>query len=362
VVFVMAASKAVRSALSRLGRKAPHESEIESAEQKALLQLEALSRHLKNKSSAESAKELSFILREFFKGGFGLKYEFTSDELSRELKKLPLSTNIKIAALSFAKKLEELEFSGFRIKKSEISEMITQARRIIIELTRQIEEASKSGQENRAQNANLDVNARKDLQSQDSAGSAGSAVEEISRMLDEGLSMAKSGNYAAARAAYSKISAIYLKLDDSSKKNVKPSIIELYRMIGRLESSQRQKSKVTFDARKAGIAFLLIGIVFAMMFLPKSPFFSRSIPITGYEFVCTGSICFSPAPSDVTVNQSENVTVYVYVTNPSDENITFDTLAGNPLFSSIAKINNTEGKITFNPTNADVGAHVVTIS
>jgi hypothetical protein len=353
LVAASAASKAITFVKKKIDESHPKESALDMAEEKSILQLEALYRHAPKKISKECAKELSFVIREFFREAFNLKYELTSDELAIGLRKLQVESNLKIAAFSLMKKLEEIEFSGFRIKKEEILEMIRQARKIIIELARQADCIK-----NKNTAINTDKKANSEMRAEEKQ-EQGKEIENISKLLDEGLSSAKSKDMDAAKEAYRKINAIYSTLNDDSKQAIKPSIIELYRMIQRSEHFNLEKTIST--TKKSGVVFLILGLIFATMLLSRIPIFGTKMTITGYEFICTGDICFSPNPSDLIVNQSDNITVYVFITNPHDENISFDTLAENPLFSYIEKINSTTGKIVFTPTNDDVGNKTVTI-
>ena len=311
------------------------------AEERALLQLEGISNTLDSRPPRRSAQELSFTIRTFFQEGLGLRYEFTAEELARELEASKFSQVAREASSKLYKVVEEMEYAGFRANRDEIKKALNVSRTIIIRLAKEAQ----------------DLHISADTGSKEVFSSLGKRIKSLS---EAGITFVKNGNIKAARNAYSEILDEYPKLLPEEKEILKPQIINLHSM---LAGDDKAIEKRRGPAIAAGVSIVLLILIFsALLVANQRGLLGRKLTITGFEFVCTGDICFSPSPSDMTFNQSENVTVYVCVTNPNDENITFATIEGNPLFSSIEKINNTCGSIRFTPSNSDVGSHIVTIS
>ncbi|MEM0231202.1 MAG: hypothetical protein QXJ50_03470 [Candidatus Woesearchaeota archaeon] len=343
-IILIGIAKVVARGVSSLNfMKTPAENPILTAEERALLHLEGISSNIAKNSIKKSAQQLSFAVRTFFQEGFGLRYEFTAQDLSRELEILPLSGEIKEAASKLYNIIEEMEFARFKASPQNLAKALKLSRDLIIKISQEAEK----------------LNLKPDESSMKLHSPSAFRILEL---IEEGNRAAENSNLPLAREAYSKILTEYSILKEEEKKILKQKIIQLYNRIGGSRTGMARKDAHKHNLTAGIAAIMLLLIISGLIVANQRGLLGRRLSITGFEFICSGDICFNPVPSDMTFNQSENVTVYVYVTNPYDQNITFDTLVGNPLFSSIEKINNTCGRITFTPSNSDVGSHIVTIS
>jgi len=392
---------------AKMKKKQKEMPEEEQIKYKALLRLEALLKSIKKKPISDSAKELSFIVRVFFKEMFALKYEFTSTEFADEIKKTALDKNMKILLVSFFSKIERMEFSRFRIEKHELAKMVHQARTIIIALTKELaeireKEKIEKREETKQQRREPFVQGSKAIPTKnpltriinklfkpfsteaDEKRAIAQKLNNINTLLFNAEYALNSGRIKNAMADYERIIAIYNSLPVEEKENVHLKIINFYR---RLDAELHHKNiggkvirkKLTdyhsgFHSAKRNIfglhsrhfnrtILLLLLIAFSFLVPKILPFLLEGrLPITGYGFVCTGDVCFEPSPPDVVTYQGNETVIYVNVTNPSNVSINFTTTVDNPLFKSIITINKTTGKINFTPTNDQVGSHIVQIA
>lgn len=108
--------------------------EVKPARAEVLKKLSKLEHRLPTESLETLSKEFSVMIREFFKKQFNIEYEFTYEELGKELNLRKLDRTLVHVLSSFFKRITEIEFGGGAITKDELRVLIIETREII-ELT-----------------------------------------------------------------------------------------------------------------------------------------------------------------------------------------------------------------------------------
>ncbi|MEM2131270.1 MAG: hypothetical protein QXR96_01985, partial [Candidatus Woesearchaeota archaeon] len=93
---------------------------------------------------------LSQVIRRYFKTLFNLRYEFTYEELIKEINSRKVSQTFKNVFINFFEKSTEIEFSGKSISKEEFKAFLSEFKQIVLltsSLEKQREEAEKNNTE-----------------------------------------------------------------------------------------------------------------------------------------------------------------------------------------------------------------------
>jgi len=136
-------AKAIFYVASRKKREKEKELLALSFADKIINRLNKLESKLPRKYSTHTlSSEFSRIVREYFKDILNLQYEFTYDELLKEIKKKGLNPEIESLLVDFFNRATKIEFAGHKLRRRELQSLINEAKEIV-HLTSKEEEDKK---------------------------------------------------------------------------------------------------------------------------------------------------------------------------------------------------------------------------
>ncbi len=136
-------ARAIFYAASRKKREKEQELLALSFADKIIHKLNKLESKLPRKYSTHAlSAEFSRIVREYFKDILNLEYEFTYDELLREIKKKNVNPEIESLLVEFFNRATKIEFAGHKLRRRELQSLINEAKEIV-HLTSKEEEKKK---------------------------------------------------------------------------------------------------------------------------------------------------------------------------------------------------------------------------
>lgn len=101
------------------------------ARERILEELDDIERHIDVSSSSELSERLSRVSREYFKVAFDLDYEFTYDELIREIQHSKIMQELKHILSLYFKRAILIEFGGRSISKIQLQTLVDESRVIV---------------------------------------------------------------------------------------------------------------------------------------------------------------------------------------------------------------------------------------
>ena len=101
------------------------------ARESILLRLDKLEKGIDKKSIEELSRDLVRIIRDFLSGLLKIDYEFTYEEFCKEIEKHKISTPLRIMLVTFFKKISEISYKGYKMKKQELKELIKETKIIV---------------------------------------------------------------------------------------------------------------------------------------------------------------------------------------------------------------------------------------
>ncbi|MFH1511656.1 MAG: Ig-like domain-containing protein [Candidatus Woesearchaeota archaeon] len=161
---------------------------------------------------SQSSKELASISRQFFKFLLKVDYEFTYEELNREITSRKLDQNLKGIISSFFRRVGEIEYASYEVSKQELQSLADELREIIVLTT------------------NISIPAPAAKSTEESG--------DIYAMISEGLSALRSKDIDAATAKYNIILQRYKQMPDSDKKNI---YIAVRRLLDEINLAKKRK-------------------------------------------------------------------------------------------------------------------------
>ncbi len=110
--------------LNPFKRKKKKPDRIEIVKNSTLNRIQAFRKHFSKKNRDDNFIQFFHIVRLFFAGLFKIKYEFTFEELSKELGKRRIDKNLEERTLFFLKKLSVVEYSNEKLPDSELKKLL----------------------------------------------------------------------------------------------------------------------------------------------------------------------------------------------------------------------------------------------
>ena len=187
-----------------------------------LSRLDKLEKSIDKKSIEELSKELVRIIRCFLSDLLKIDYEFTFEEFCKEIEKHKISMPLRIMFITFFKKISEISYKGYKIKKPELRELINEAR-IIIKLGSEEYLKGKTEEEEKSK--------KKELREKQKIKKESRLMLEIYKDLIKAKKSIKESDIDSAKLAYIRIKELYEELPVKEKRKIYKKIVWLYNKI-----------------------------------------------------------------------------------------------------------------------------------
>jgi hypothetical protein len=180
-----------------------------------------------------SSKEVYDLVRSFFKKHLDIDYEFTHDELMKELRKVYLSPELHGKVNGLFRKVSEIEHSDKNFTREELEELLVEFKDIVDAMIVSHYEQDKSFFKRLKDSVHkmFSKEHRKILQPDDSVLSEHERVIVKMNMLLDNAKRMLDTNLEKSKKDYQELLAIYETLDEPKKKAYFGPINELYQMI-----------------------------------------------------------------------------------------------------------------------------------
>jgi len=185
-----------------------------------LLRLDKLEKSIDKKSIDELSREFVRIVRDFLSDLLKIEYEFTYEELCKEIEKHKISTPLRIVLITFFKKISEISYKGYKITKPELRELINEARIII-----------KLGSEEYLEGKTKEEFKKNGLKEKQKIKKESKLMLEIYKDLIKAKRSIKELDIDSAKLAYIRIKELYEELPVKDKRKIYKKIVWLYNNI-----------------------------------------------------------------------------------------------------------------------------------
>lgn len=192
-----------------------------------------------------SPKEVYDLVRSFFKKHLEIDYEFTHDELMKELRKVYLSPDLQEKVNNLFRKVSEIEHTNKNFTREELEALLLEFKEIVDAMIVSHYEQEKSLFKKLKHSIhNLFSKKHKTmLQPDDSILSEHErTIVKMNMLLDNAKRMLDT-NLEKSKKDYQELLSIYETLDDVKKKAYFPPINELYHMIKARDSDFTKQGK-----------------------------------------------------------------------------------------------------------------------
>ncbi|MBU3941524.1 MAG: hypothetical protein KKF74_01280, partial [Nanoarchaeota archaeon] len=186
-----------------------------------LLRLYKLEKNIDKKSTEELSKEFVKIIRDFLSDLLKIDYEFTYEEFCKEIEKHKISMPLRIMLVTFFKKVSEIGYKGYKMKKPELRELINEAR-IIVKL------GSEEYLEGKTEKEEFK---KKELGEKRKIRKESKLMLEIYKDLIKAKKSIKESDIDSAKLAYIRIKELYEELPVNDKRKIYRKIVWLYNKI-----------------------------------------------------------------------------------------------------------------------------------
>ena len=231
--------------LNTFKRKKKKPDRIEVVKNNTLNRIQAFRKHFSKKSRDDNFIQFFHIVRLFFTELFKIKYEFTFEELSKELKRKRVDKNLKEQITFFLKKVSVVEYSNETLSEQELKKLLSDFLKLFEKLTfneQKVEEtrlckilrllmvkriSTHKKDSGKKQNAllvlmqhilpKLKINIEKNR------------LEQIHDMLIKALDMLDNNEIKKSKQLYVKIKEKYNHLNIENKKEIYDDILFLYK-------------------------------------------------------------------------------------------------------------------------------------
>ncbi len=186
-----------------------------------LLRLDNLENSINKKPIEELSRELIRIVRDFLSDLLKIDYEFTYEELCKEIEKHEISTPLRIIIITFFKKISEISYKGYKMKKPELKELISEAR-IIVKF------GSEEYLDGRTEKKGFK---EKGLKEKRNIKKESKLMLDIYKDLIKAKKSIRESDMDSAKLAYIRIKEFYKELPVKEKKKIYKKIVLLYNQI-----------------------------------------------------------------------------------------------------------------------------------
>jgi len=230
--------------LNPFKRKKKKPNRIETAKNNTIKRIQAFRKHFSKKSRDDNFIQFFHIVRLFFAELFKIKYEFTFEELSRELERKRVDKSLKEKVVFFLKKLSVVEYSDERLPEPELRKLSNDFLNLFEKLTVNEQKVK----ETRCDKILRFLRIKKPLMQKKEVGKKQNAIitlishmlsklkisfgktrlEQVHDMLIKALDILDNNKIQKSRQLYVKIKGKYNQLNNDEKKEVYDDIMLLY--------------------------------------------------------------------------------------------------------------------------------------
>ncbi len=161
-----------------------------------------------------------------------IDYEFTYEEFCKEIEKHKISMPLRIMLVTFFKKVSEIGYKGYKMKKPELRELINEAR-IIVKL------GSEEYLEGKTEKEEFK---KKELRGKQKIRKESKLMLEIYKDLIKAKKSIKESDIDSAKLAYIRIRELYEELPVNDKRKIYRKIVWLY---NKIKEKELDKVKVS---------------------------------------------------------------------------------------------------------------------
>jgi len=230
--------------LNPFKRKKKKPDRIEIVKNNTLNRIQAFRKHFSKKSRDDNFIQFFHIVRLFFAGLFKIKYEFTFEELNKELERKRIDKSLKEKIIFFLKKLSVVEYSDEILPESELKKLLNDFLNLFEKLTFNEQKVK----ETRFDKILRFLRIKKPLMQKKEVGKKQNALiilirsilsklkisfgksklEQVHDMLIKALDMLDNNKIQKSKQLYVKIKEKYNQLNTDEKKEVYDDILLLY--------------------------------------------------------------------------------------------------------------------------------------
>ena len=231
--------------LNPFKKKKKKPNQVKVVKNNTLKRVEAFRKHFSKKSRDDNFIQFFHIIRMFFAELFKIKYEFTFEELSNELKRRRVDKSLKERIIFFLKKLSVVEYSNEKLSEPELKKLLNEFLKLFERLTfneQKVEETRldkilrflrikrqiiKEEEAGKKQNALLIL--MQSILPKLKINFGKSKLEQVHDMLIKALDMLNNNEIQKSKQLYVKIKEKYNQLSIDEKKEVYDDILLLYK-------------------------------------------------------------------------------------------------------------------------------------
>ena len=203
----------------------------ETIREKALKEINSLSKRIKEKELDAQASEFYDILRKFFAKIFKIKYQFTYEELRDELEKKKLDNRFQTRIDKFINKLTHIEYSNVTLTNERLKELITELKYLVKQLTI-IEKPEKKKVAKKLDSLKSRITKKANIFKKlklKKVSKPNKIIKDINLLLKEGNESLKNRDTKKAGIIYKKIYELYRQLSLKDKDKIYNKISKVYK-------------------------------------------------------------------------------------------------------------------------------------
>ena len=284
-----------------------------------------LERTIPRKTKEELTRDVSTTFKELLKKALGIKYEFTHEELMKELKEAKIEPGLREIIKSFSEDMSKVKYSGYKLTKEESKSLLNEMKAITHLSTKKIGE----------------IKIAKEVKP-----TPKNKVEEFSYNISEAFGALVEDNISKVEELYHKASKLKKGLEPEEKGMLESQIKRLEKAI-KVSKKRIKVAKAKEAAAKTATAVTGL-LVIALVYLFINP------GITGlYTAEPIESSAFSSV-QELHLEIGQEFSHRIYYDDPDRENVVF---SDDTRLFSIDK----DGLLIFTPTEDMQGIHYVAI-
>jgi len=196
-----------------------------------LSRLDKLEKNIDKKSIEELSKEFVRIIRDFLNELLKIDYEFTYEEFCKEIEKHKISMPLRIMLITFFKKISEISYKGYKMKKPELKELIKEAKIIVKFGSEEYLEGKTEKEEPK----------EKGLKKKQKIKKESMLMLEIYKDLIKAKKSIRESDIDSVKLAYLRIKELYEELPVNKKRKIYKKIAGLY---GKIKEKELGKIKI----------------------------------------------------------------------------------------------------------------------
>jgi len=231
--------------LNPFKRKKKKPDRIEIVKDSTLKRIQAFRKYFSKKSRDDNFIQFFHIVRLFFAGLFKIKYEFTFEELNKELERKRIDKSLKEKIIFFLKKLSVVEYSDEILPESELKRLLNDFLKLFEKLTFNEQKVKETRLDKilRFLGIKKPLMQKKEVRKKQNAlliliqfilsklkiSLGKSKLEQVHNMLIKALDMLDNNKIQKSKQLYVKIKEKYNQLSIEDKKEVYDDVLLLYK-------------------------------------------------------------------------------------------------------------------------------------